>query len=664
MRSFKTKIILFFSIILLIVCGVLGSISYIKSSESIMNNVRSNLETIAKQSSKVIQARIDVQLEKLEVVATKTRISDPNNTIEDKLNVLKGEVERSGYLRIHLVDIYGHTICTNGKNYDLHDREYFKRALNGETVISDLIVSKVEDAIILAIATPIKHNGEINGVLVAIRDGDNLSKLINDITIAKSGYAYVIDDEGTIIGHKKRELVEEKYNLLDIAKKDEKYKALAQLTQKMIQRQSGTGEYYFKGQDKIMGYAPILETNWSVAVTAPVIEILSSLDIMKLDIIIAVFVVLIISIGIASLLGRQITIPIILATEHAKTMAQGDFTKDVSDLILKKKDESGQLGRAFDEMTKNFRILVSKLIESSQQVAASSEELAVTAEESVNASEEIAKTVEEIAKGATNQAIDTGVGSQKVFELGKIIEKDQEYMKELNHESNKIMDLIEEGLKCITDLAYKTDEGNYAIKEVYDNVLKTNGSAEDIGQASQVIASIAQQTNLLALNAAIEAARAGEYGRGFAVVADEIRNLSEESTRSTKVIDEAVNKLQRNSNTSVETIQKVLELISLQIESAKNAENKYSDIADAIFLSGEMVKKLNVSGEEMEQKKDALLDIIQNLSAIAQQNAASTQEGAAAAEEQTAAMNEIAHAGEGLAQLAQELQQAIFRFKI
>ena len=74
--------------------------------------------------------------------------------------------------------------------------------------------------------------------------------------------------------------------------------------------------------------------------------------------------------------------------------------------------------------------------------------------------------------------------------------------------------------------------------------------------------------------------------------------------------------------------------------------------------------QLNVSGKDMEIKKAEILDVIQNLSAIAQENAASTEESSASTEEQAASMTEVGNSCMNLAQIAQELRNSVSIFKI
>lgn len=188
-------------------------------------------------------------------------------------------------------------------------------------------------------------------------------------------------------------------------------------------------------------------------------------------------------------------------------------------------------------------------------------------QQSAAATEEVAKAIEEIARSTSDQARDTENGAASAEELGLLIENDQQNLVELNKSAELVERMKDEGSLAISELIERTRERDSYDRLIKEGILKTNDSAEKINSASQVIQSIADQTNLLALNAAIEAARAGEQGMGFAVVAEEIRKLAEQSSSSTKEIDQVVRELQANSKRAVEIMDKSTEIAKMQEES-------------------------------------------------------------------------------------------------
>ncbi len=393
-------------------------------------------------------------------------------------------------------------------------------------------------------------------------------------------------------------------------------------------------------------------------------EINTSVDHAIRNVLIGAGIAIVLVAGLVNFLVNSITKPVHEIVNHANIIATGDLSHEISQNLLKKKDETGELATAFDRMSKTLRELISTVAQSSEQVAASSEELTATSQELATASEEVAKTIEEIAKSATEQSKDTDDGVMAAMKLGEYIESNKSYLDDVNSGSNQVAALIGEGLETVKILTQKTIESRNASMDVYEGIKKTNKSSERIGQASNVIASISGQTNLLALNAAIEAARAGEAGKGFAVVAEEIRKLAEQSSESTKEIDAVVKELQFNSKNVVEIMDKASEIIKEQGKSVETVKEKFEEISNSINSTGDKLILLNESEKAVEERKDEIIGIIQNLSAIAEENSACTEEAAASTEQQIASMADIANSSEGLAEIAQEVQQAISKFKI
>lgn len=661
-KSIKTKMIVCFSILILFSSISIGVISIVRASNSLTVEAEKSLLSLSQEGSKVIQSRIEVQKKALEMIALRSDIQGMDWKIQQP--ILKRQVQRANFLDIAVVGLDGTAHYSNGAISKLGDRDYVKKALNGQVNVSDLLVSRVTNEIVLMYAAPIEMDGKVVGALVGRRDGDSVSKVIDDTGYGKEGYGYVINSSGTVVGHPDREKVLNQYNPINEAKNDENQKSVATMIEKVLEENTGVSSYSFNGNDMYAGYAPIEGTNWMLIITANKKEVLSAVPRLISVIISVMLIVLVISIIVTYLIGSSIVKPIIKIVKQSEKIANLDITEDICESFVNKKDEIGTLSTALQNIINSLREIIKEIGNSSEQVASASEELTAASQQSATAAEEVSKTVEEIAMGASEQARNTEIGSLKADLLEKTIEKDQSNVQNLNAASDKVTEVVEEGLREIDKLSKITEESNNAAKGIFEIILKTNDSSIKIGQASDVIASIAEQTNLLALNAAIEAARAGEAGKGFAVVAEEIRKLAEQSSTSTKDIDKIVNELQRNAEDAVSTMKRVSVITDEQTNSVINSKDKYMLIAESMEEVEKIIEQLNISGEEMEKIKDEILNTLKNLAAIAEENAASTEQVTASIEEQAASIEEIASSSEGMSELAQNLQSIIMRFKL
>jgi methyl-accepting chemotaxis protein len=200
-----------------------------------------------------------------------------------------------------------------------------------------------------------------------------------------------------------------------------------------------------------------------------------------------------------------------------------------------------------------------------------------------------------------------------------------------------------------------------------DTVTEINGIAERVAQASEqinqlaresanigavvsVIKEVADQTNLLALNAAIEAARAGEQGRGFAVVADEVRKLAERTSQSTQEIGTLITTIQRGAEAAVARMREVVDGVADGVKKAGQAGSAIQQIRQGSVQVVEMVDDIS---HAIREQSAASTNIAQQVERIAQMS-----------EETSGAASHTADTAGLLQDLANQMQEAVARYRV
>lgn len=662
MKSIKTKLILSYSLLILTITLILSAISLEIGYNSIKRDAENSLTLLASESSKLVQSRMEALISVLNMIAKSDEIE--NTGWEPDLSLLKKELRNTDFIDIGFVLPNGYTYYSDGTVRLMRDRDYVIAALDGTAKISDVIISRVTRKPEIEVAVPVIKNGSIVGALVGRKEADSLSKITQDIDYGKNGYAFMMNENGTIIAHPDTSLVLSRYNPISEAEKDPDVKSLAYAFSTILQNKSGVVSYEKNNSIYYAGFSPIKGTNWSFVITADEKKIMSALPKMIKSIVTAMFIILLCSIGIVYLLDSRLTKPLIVIADHSKRLGELDIRENIKEKYLKQKDEIGTLSGAFQVLTDNLRDIIKELNKSATNVSDTAQELAVSASQSASVSEDITHTMEEISRAAMEQAGNSETGLSQAALLEQKIEINHRHMLYLNSATELVTDLVKEGIKEIDRLILMTDQNSKATKEICDVILLMKQSSEDIGDASRVISDIARQTNLLSLNASIEASRAGDAGRGFAVVAEEIKRLAEQSADSTRYIDGIITQLQSNISKSIESKEHISVTAEEQHKSVSATIQRYHDISEANSKSESAVQELNSSEKYMITANNEIKSMLLSLSAIAQQNAAGTQQTVSAMEEQAAGAQVIADICSRLNDLAENLKICIVRFKL
>ena len=382
-----------------------------------------------------------------------------------------------------------------------------------------------------------------------------------------------------------------------------------------------------------------------------------------LGVAILVTVALVVIVGV--LFSNSISKPILRLSEILNKTANLDIMDDNTyDHLLKYKDETGVIANAVANLRSVLRNLVDEMKKGSVNLDRSSEDLNQVVVYGREGIEAVTQTVADFASGATSQAQDAQLASEKMEALAKEIEETVSSAQKLKTFTNAVAESNTRGVKELTELADKFTTTTQANERLNENVNTLTVKSSSIVQITNTIQQIAEQTNLLALNAAIEAARAGEAGRGFAVVADEIRKLAEETSKSTTQIDKIINEILKEIDSTESNMTSSNEAIHVSASVLTKVQNAFEAIDSSIGDTLTQLDAISASIQNVNHNKDNATQSIHGISAITEENAAAAEEIAATMDTQAELMRKINDNSTEVKQIAGDLTRIIDRFKV
>lgn len=630
MNSIKTKLTLAIVLLMFISLTTLGFVSYWNANKLIIQDMEISLKSLSTNNSEKLSMWIDARKSEVSLLANSPTIKDGNVT--NSLNYLRNEMKRNPlFVRFYIIDLNGDANYTDGDKRNLAEREYFKLAKSGKTVISDPVISKVDGAIVVPVVSPIIKDGNIIGCLGGAVTLNDIIKLINEIKVGNTGYAYVVQNSGMLIFHPDKDLVM-KSNLLKDTDVDT---SLKKLTENMVKAEQGVSRYKHTGQERYLAYAPVSGTSWSLAVNVPVYEISAKLNRLMWTSLMIVLVVLCLSVVFSLYIANSITNPLKLMKSMLQDIAhgEGDLTKR---LDITSNDELGEAAKYFNLFVGKLHGLISRVAETTEKVTNASVYLRSNSEKIATGAEQVAAQASTVATAGEEMSATSG-------DIAHNCSMAAEGSKQANSAAISGATVVNETIEVMNSIADR-------VRNTANSVENLGTRSEQIGAIVGTIEDIADQTNLLALNAAIEAARAGDQGRGFAVVADEVRALAERTTRATKEISEMIRTIQHETQNAVKAMEIGVCEVTTGSDKAANSGKALEKILEQINDVTMQINQVATAAEEQTATTAEISNNMNQITEVVAQTSRGAQESAASAIE--------------LSCLAEELRSIVGQFKL
>ncbi|MED4584086.1 methyl-accepting chemotaxis protein [Brevibacillus choshinensis] len=483
----------------------------------------------------------------------------------------------------------------------------------------------------------------------------DIQKFVSETKVGETGWSFLLDQTGQYLAHPNAEkLMKQKITSDDNP-------SLVGISSSVMAGAEGTSTFTDPNGNNRIFYQKIPQTNWTIALVMPENELYTPLRLLFFKLLAVSILGLAVLIVVIHLFSKGLAKQIDKANQLSLSLSQGDFTASME---IQTADEIGRMGERFNTMTATLRETLERVSYSSQQVAATSEQLMASAEQTSHATEQIAQSVQEIAYGTEQQVDATNKGGDVVTEIAKLIAQMEKGIEVVSSSTSEANQQAAAGNQMAIQTVAQMSAIHSQLGQTSAMVNTLGQRSQEIGEMISLITTIAAQTNLLALNAAIEAARAGEQGRGFAVVADEVRKLAEQSSSAAEQVSRIVADIQRDTEAAIAGMNHSETILGEGMSLVQSTGTAFDQITGSTRQLFTRTDALSSEMKQISEQMESIITAIDHISVISERSASNSQNVAAAAEEQNASMQEISAAATMLANMAEEMNDAIRVFKL
>ncbi len=367
--SLRMKIQLPLILLIILISGALGYISYRNASESLYSAMVDNMSGEAGSLTRAVNDLATNAVADITRTAERADIVDfYRGDIHDKAAAqAMGPVlthltdSYADFSRLSLVDTNGIVVASSDESTigrDFSERNYFKSAMADKPFLAPPYKSSVSNDAIMAASAPVKIDGKIVGVAYCVLSLERLyNKNIAPIKVGEHGYGFLLDANGLIVAHPNKDWV-----LNDTLHSIPYYKEMAAANESGIKEfigNKGVPVFNYYQKEDFSGITVVIQSEED--------DVFSGLDALRNE----AAVLSAIAIVVGSIVIFFILMPLLRGlkngVEYADKIAKGDLS---GSLKVRSKDELGKLADALRAIPETLKSVIGEYESLEQNVSA------------------------------------------------------------------------------------------------------------------------------------------------------------------------------------------------------------------------------------------------------------------------------------------------------
>ncbi|MHB2155206.1 methyl-accepting chemotaxis protein [Calditrichota bacterium GD2] len=302
--------------------------------------------------------------------------------------------------------------------------------------------------------------------------------------------------------------------------------------------------------------------------------------------------------------GSRVSRSIELVISDVQQITNGNLNVDVK--VINSDSEIGKLTHSLKTFVDRLKAQLHDIMENINVISSSTSEISATVSQITASSSETATAIAQTASS-----------SEEVSQLASSF---NEKAKESLTVGEKAVEITNQGTEAFNQINHGIREVKKQMDQVAAMVIDLSKQSQTIGEITAAVKEIAEQSNILAINASIEATKAGEYGKGFAVVANEVRNLADQSKKSTQQIQNILDSVQESISKTVLQVEQTNKTIDGSVDFVQKAYHSMTDLSSSIERLINMLSEISDFAQEQLVGTSQIKEAMENIKEATTQN--------------------------------------------